>query len=434
MQRFLIVKRSFLILLVLLLIVFPVRGSNSDPSNELEQIRTYSRLYEFDYVSWTVSALGRKLGQAGINVERYLSDVEKRDLVLEYLAMINQTNQLESELNNLLADPGKNDQVEQIGELRKTLSILIEKRNNLAPFVEQILQDQINSALVDLDMSLGGQLIPPVLYRSEPNSKALIVSPRDEISQAANLMLIRGLELDQIIALEKAIEENLDLSALVVGVGGVGLYPSMIIESANLDWLVHVISHEWTHNYLTIRPLGASYYSSPELTTINETIADLSADDIQKRVFQLYYPEYLEPGPVFDNAVQQELDAEIPPEDIPPDEEKVFDFREQMHITRLEVDRLLSEGRIVEAENYMENRRIYFLENGYFIRKLNQAYFAFHGSYAADPGGAANQEGADLGALLREIKSNTSSYKDFMQKVAWKWRLDQFERLFETTR
>ena len=30
----------------------------------------------------------------------------------------------------------------------------------------------------------------------------------------------------------------------------------------------------------------------------------------------------------------------------------------------------------------MENRRQFFVKNGYNIRKLNQAYFAFHGTYA----------------------------------------------------
>ena len=138
-------------------------------------------------------------------------------------------------------------------------------------------------------------MFPPVLYKSEPDSYALIVSPRDEIRQAANLMLVRGLTLDEIIRLEEDIEKNLNLSALVVGIGGVGLYPSMVIETGNLDWLIHVVSHEWTHNYLTLRPLGMFYGTSPELTTINETIADLSADDIQRRTFELYYPEHLPP-------------------------------------------------------------------------------------------------------------------------------------------
>jgi hypothetical protein len=102
-----------------------------------------------------------------------------------------------------------------------------------------------------------------------------------------------------------------------------------------------------------------------------------------------------------------------------------------MHITRLEVDRLLAEGKTDEAESFMEERRGFFWENGYHIRRLNQAYFAFHGSYAADPGGAASEEGVDLGQELRDLRSRTPSYQEFMRLVAWRWKLEQFEELFE---
>jgi hypothetical protein len=102
-----------------------------------------------------------------------------------------------------------------------------------------------------------------------------------------------------------------------------------------------------------------------------------------------------------------------------------------MHTTRLQVDQLLTEGKIDQAEQYMEERRIVFWENGYQIRRLNQAYFAFHGSYAADPGGAASEEGVDLGQELRDLKSNIPSYKEFIRLVAWRWRLDQFQDLFD---
>ncbi len=429
------IERIFIIILILVLLILPISGSNLDPSRELEQIRAYSRIYEFDYVSWTISALERKFIQAGLDVDRYLPLQAKHDLVIEYLDLGRKTNQLQGELSNLLADPDQDQRGIQEKKLRAELAADISQRSDLAPFAEQVLQDQINQALVDLGLSLGGQLVPPVLYRSEPDSYALIVSPREEIRQTANLMLIRGITLDEIIRLELEIEESGDLSALVVGIGGVGLYPSMIIESPNLDWLIHVISHEWTHNFLTIRPLGANYSASPELTTINESVADLSADEIQKRTFQLFYPEYLPPEPeILDLAPPAETEPalEIPPALEVTTQEQPFDFREQMHITRLEVDRLLGEGLISEAEEYMEQRRGLFWENGYQIRRLNQAYFAFHGSYAADPGGAANQEGADLGSLLRLLKSSSPTYKDFLIQVAWKWRLDQFEKLFES--
>ncbi len=424
MNLFYRIRNILFSIIVLMLGILPVRGSDVDPSLQLEKIRSHSRPYEFDYVSWTITALIRKLTQSSLDVFRYIPREEGQKIVLDYLELIYQINNSQGELVSVLSDPQLENKDPAAAEIRMNLGVMLTKREDISPFVEQIIQGQMNAALVALRISLGGQLIPPVLYRTEPDSYALIVSPREEIQQAANLMLIRNLALDEIVQLEEAIEDDLDLSALVVGIGGVGLYPSMIIETSSLDWTIHVIGHEWTHNYLTIRPLGANYYASPELTTINETIADLSAEDIQRELFSIYYPEFLPPEQTIEEPGELPALNPIPPEDN-------FDFRAEMHLTRLEVDRLLTAGKINEAEDYMESRRLIFWENGYLIRKLNQAYFAFHGSYAADPGGASNAEGADLGSQLRELKEEAPSYAEFMREVAWKWRLEQFQILFE---
>jgi hypothetical protein len=420
--------------IILLIAVQPIRGSGVDPSLQMEQIRTFSRPYEFDYASWTLSAVVRKISQASLKADKYISGPEGTQLVLDYLDLLNQADKLLWDLTNVISDPYQEDPEGTAALIKADLDKNRIHRESLAPLVEQILQGQINNSLTTLGMSLGGQIIPPVLFRSEPDSYALIVSPRDEIRQTANLMLVRNLTLEEIIQLEEAIEAELDLSALVVGIGGVGLYPAMIIESGNLDWLIHVIAHEWTHNYLTIRPLGANYLSSPELTTINETIADLSADEIQAQTYRLYYPEYIVPESESESSTPLEIgenDESFTPEiQDQPQIEKPFDFRAEMHITRLEVDRLLELGEINAAEVYMESRRIFFWDNGYQIRKLNQAYFAFHGSYAADPGGAADKAGADLGSQLRKLKEVQPSYAAFMRTVAWRWRLDQFQDLF----
>ncbi len=45
-----------------------------------------------------------------------------------------------------------------------------------------------------------------------------------------------------------------------------------------------------------------------------------------------------------------------------------------------------AQAKIVEAENYMEERRQFINSHGYGIRKLNQAFFAFYGAYADQPG------------------------------------------------
>ena len=430
-----LMKKSIKILLAVMLafiLVAPIRGTTVDPSLELEQIRKYSRAYEFDYVSWVISAVSRKFQQGQMGVERWITPGQGREMVLEYLDLRNQVASLEHQLEMILSDPNLEDPEQEAAPVRDLLKIKRSAKLQLAPFVEQIVQSQMDMALNTLGVSIGGKLIPPVLYKSESASYALIVSPRDEIRQVANIMLVPDLNLDEIQEIERNIEENLNLSALVVGIGGVGLYPSMIIESGSLNWLLHVVGHEWTHNYLTVRPLGANYFSSPELTTVNETIADLSGDAVRDQVFKLYYPEYLPDKPrnltPEESPGSDQISFQARKESLL--ESQAFDFREQMHLTRLVTDQLLAEGRVEEAEQYLEARRQYFWENGIQIRKLNQAYFAFHGSYAAAPGGAAGSQGADLGQQLRDLRERIPDYAEFMRIVAWRWRMDQFNHLF----
>ncbi|MCB0054769.1 MAG: hypothetical protein KDE24_35070, partial [Caldilinea sp.] len=61
---------------------------------------------------------------------------------------------------------------------------------------------------------------------------------------------------------------------------------------------------------------------------------------------------------------------------------------------------------------YMEIRRLLFVENGYDIRKLNQAYFAFHGSYGT--GAAAT---SPIGPKLEELRSLVPDVRTFLQTV-----------------
>jgi hypothetical protein len=174
------------------------------------------------------------------------------------------------------------------------------------------------------------------------------------------------------------------------------------------------------------------YNSSPTLQTINETVADLISEEIKLAVLQEYYPEHA-PAPPSDAA------------GLPLSEEEQlhrslfesrryylysFDFRHEMHKTRVVVDRLLSEGKVEEAEAYMEKRRNFFWDNGYRLRKINQAYFAFHGSYAASPGGAASGSANTLGNNLRNLRQEMPSLAAYVRKVAWMWRVGQFERAF----
>ena len=89
-----------------------------------------------------------------------------------------------------------------------------------------------------------------------------------------------------------------------------------------------------------------------------------------------------------------------------------FDFKNEMHSTRVKVEMLLAEGRISEAETYMEKRRLLFVMNGYTIRKLNQAYFAFHGTYGDSPASVS-----PIAGQLRLLRDNSSSLGSFIRVV-----------------
>ncbi len=100
-----------------------------------------------------------------------------------------------------------------------------------------------------------------------------------------------------------------------------------------------------------------------------------------------------------------------------------------MNITRVRVDELLAEGKIEEAEEYMEERRVIFWENGYKgLRKLNQAYFAFHGAYADMPGGASGSTEDPVGEAVRSLRAQSGSLADFLNRISWMYSFEQLQQ------
>jgi hypothetical protein len=284
------------------------------------------------------------------------------------------------------------------------------------------MQNRVAAITSELGFNYGGQPLPPVLYHSTPLPWALIVSPRAVIEQTANISLETKLTIEDHIVLEDEIAENLDVSTLVVPIGGVGTYPTMVAQSSHLVWISEVISHEWAHNYLTLRPLGMSYGQTPEMRIMNETTASIIGNEIGEAIIAAYFPEFAPPPPPPPTDENQEEPPQLPP--APP----AFDFRAEMRETRVTVDALLAEGKIEDAETYMEERRLIFWENGYHhLRKLNQAYFAFHGAYGDIPGGAAGED--PVGAAVRELRARSDTLLDFVNRIAW---LTSFEDLQET--
>ena len=399
------IVRNLLILLLLMLVQVRSEYNTADP---VERVRRYTRWQEFDYVSWTLDALRLKQQQAALNLPRYLTLEQQRQIVLRYLERVERLNQVRAQINTLYADPNlPNPQQAAAALLAEQDALTREINQRLAPLAESVMQYQLSVVIAELGLGLGGQPIPPPLYHVTSLPYALIVSPREVIRQDADISLVADLSLDEIVRLESEVERGLNVSALVVPVGGVGTYPTMVMSTTDLNWLAEVIAHEWIHNTLTLRPLGALYYASPEMRTINETTASIAGKEIGAILIERFYPEKVLPPAAQPPSTQPEQPQEPP----------AFDFRAEMRETRVTVDALLAEGKIEEAEEYMEQRRRIFWENGYRIRRLNQAYFAFYGAYADQPGGAAGED--PVPAAVRALRAQSPSLAAFINRIAW---------------
>ena len=409
----------------LLILAVVVTGDLPRLTAQTDQVRSYTRAIEFDYPTWVWNAFWSKVDQSAINAPYAFERGSNKQIVFEYLRTTDQLNQTEFQIEKIFADPNIIDKASTSAYLRAQRDQLTARQAALAPFAESILQSQVNSALAELGLTTGGQTIPPLLYRSSPTPLALIVSPRDHIEQTTNISILPSITLDQQIKLEDDVAKSLNVSTLIVPIGGIGVYPTMVMETTDLPWMLTVIAHEWTHNYLNLRPLGLNYSTTPELRTMNETTASISGDEVGLLVLKKYYPELLASSPTL--SLLQSNIAYRPSNRLA--DTTPFDYRAEMHTTRVKADELLAQGKIEEAEKYMEQRRLLFWENGYLIRKLNQAFFAFHGAYADVPGGAAGED--PVGPAVRALREQSDSLADFINTIGWMTSFDQLQKAIQ---
>ncbi len=422
-MRSLVRARTFGILIVVLT-AFSIllTASAALVLDRRDQVQRFTRQLEFDYLSWTTRALGKKLSQFGLGASGFLSDEDRNKVVLDYLELVREAGRLSGELATTLSDPNLPNPELTAQPISEELESVRKRLDELEPLAETVLQENVAVVLQDHGLGVGGTPFPPVAFQFSELPVALIVSPRDAIQQDANLHLDPRMNLEDQIALESQVEDELDVSALVVGIGGLSTYPTMIQETTSIQWLAETIVHEWAHHYLAFRPLGFQYEQSPDTRSINETVAGIVGREIGREVLARYYPEFLPDPPP-----EPEPATAIGPTPEPP----AFDFRAEMRETRLTVDELLAAGRIDEAEEYMEARRQFFWDHGHRdIRRLNQAYFAFYGAYADSPRGEAGED--PVGEAVRAVWDQIQDPAEFLRKMAWVTTLEGVQALLES--
>ncbi|MBM3140881.1 MAG: hypothetical protein FJZ92_11920 [Chloroflexi bacterium] len=270
--------------------------------------------------------------------------------------------------------------------------------------IEAAIEGRLDAALRELrvsgrfDLFGGVSVFPPVDVELAASPEALVVSPREVIERRRVSLLRPGLRLARAEAIEREVERDESLSALVVPTGGLSVYPAVVDARMSYRGTVRAAAHEWVHHYLSFYPLGLRYFRSREVVTINETVADIVAEEVAALVLER-----------FDNPRPAGAAAGATPT---PEPGRAAEVARTLRGLRLEVDELLAHGRIDEAERLMEEARRRLSEQGVRIRRLNQAYFAWYGTYAARP------DAVDpLGPQLRELRQRAGSLAAFLALV-----------------
>jgi hypothetical protein len=392
-----------------------------------DRVRSFTREIEFDYPNWVWNAAWTKLEQAATGLPYLFDRGTNKEIVINYLRTTQDLMQAEYQIEQIYANPDIKEKESSSEYVRVQRDEWIARQRSLAPLAEATLQSQITDALAELGLTSAGQPIPPVLYHTSSTPLALIVSQRNVIQQIANISILPSLTLDEQIQLEDEVAKSLEVSTLVVPIGGVGVYPTMVMETTDLRWMLDTIAHEWTHNYLNLRPLGLNYSTTSELRTMNETTASIAGNEVGTYVLQKHYPELLASRSRSNLGLLSFNEVSLPSKGL--DDPAPFDFRAEMHETRVTADQMLAEGKIEEAEAYMEQRRQVFWENGYLLRKLNQAYFAFHGAYADVPGGAAGED--PVGPAVRALRAQSDSLADFINTISWMTSFEQLKQAIQ---
>ncbi len=397
-------------IIVLALLALLVRREAPSPHDMKFRLDAATSRWAFNFTTWEIETLARKAAFGILTPQRFLDDDARARFVLDYLDQVREARQLADEISRAYSDPEIADPAEATRAQQQAEAELRSQMQRSGLIAEAILGEQVSSILHQGGFGVLAQILPPVSSAFTPLPYILIVSPRATIESTYQRPLVAGLTAAEQDAIEHNLESRFpDKSVYVTAIGGLAAYPAMLLESSSIDWVSDVVAHEWAHHYLVFYPLGFYYDKSNETRTLNETAASLLGEWAGQEVMLRYYASHLDRAKSLpDTLTLTEEEAAA--------SQARFDFNAEMHRTRVNVDRMLAEGKIKEAEWYMEFQRRYIVAQGYRMRRLNQAYFAFHGAYASSPGGGAAGEDP-IGPAVRQAWALSDTPRDFLHSI-----------------
>ncbi|MFC1870299.1 hypothetical protein ACFLYE_03410 [Chloroflexota bacterium] len=386
-----------------LLLVSVLGGSCASMPTFDSHLRSIVKPYRFSIAQWETRTILQQAGQFIGDRKDEIND--RKDEVARYFSLVDQISTLKSQIAAVNNGNESGDSASQEIELNRQQ----QRREALTGTVENIIQEQIAETLAEqgifhpLDKYIGLKVnFPPVDFKLEKPPHLLVISPRERIETIRTILVREDITLRETEDIEAQADE-LDVSSLVVDLGGLGaIYPVLVTNAANRQFVLDTAVHEWLHQYLVFKPLGFLYLldltgiaRNYEIAMMNETLADMVGKEISAIISEKYYPEQ-------ENDTRKKGNTE-----------PVFNFDQEMREIRKTVEQYLAGGEIEQAEEFMEQKRQFLATKGYHVRKLNQAYFAFHGKYADRPAFIS-----PIGLELKELRTQSTSLRDFLNTAA----------------
>jgi hypothetical protein len=404
-------KRKALIT-AFIIIISLLCGSCQQPDNFNATMNRIINPYRFSIVEWEMKTLTYEFERIVFGSNNYTIDDSL--IVVNYFQLLETISQLESQISYYRDIIDEQDLL----DLQEQLEDLKQESDARKKEVEHILELQIRETLNQLDLYLYNDIIginitfPPINFSLEPPPHLLIVSPRDSISRMKEIILLQDLSPEEIDYIETEIDK-LGYSSIVLELGGMSTFPAFVNNNAGLEYTISTAVEEWFHQYFFFKPAGFLYafnllgiYNDSDISTINETIAGIVSDEIASIVYNKYYSSY------YEYITYEYL------------QNGGFDFYKEMRNIRIAVDNYLANGEIEEAEAFMEEKRLYILSQGYYIRRLNQAYFAFYGTYASSPSSVN-----PIGEMLWDLRKTSTNVTDFINITGTIKNIDDLKSL-----
>jgi len=381
-------KLFLLIGVILLTAPILVSCAPSSQSGLDKTLDTATRGYHFSTFSWEVKSIFGEIRQTWDNRNLSAGDTQ---LVVDYF------NDMQQNTLSAAEETAMQKKVETIIELQ--IRTVLRQNGIINPF----------------DSFLGINF-PPIDFELEEPPHLLVISPRNQIDRIKDILLLQNMTDAQMNDIENQVAAS-GYSALVVELGGLGVtFPTFVNADESLQSVLDTATEEWTHQYLAFKPLGFRYVldllgisRSQDIITMNESLAGIISSEIGQQVYDKYYASYF-PATTNPPAATSSAPA--------------FDFNAAMRQIRQNVDAYLAAGQIDEAEQYMDAQCDYLQTQGYYIRKLNQAYFAFYGTYADTPAYTD-----PIGTAIQNIRNRSGSLKDFLNEMDHVTSVSQLDKL-----